>query len=104
MPSQMHPIPLRSTDPLEDYRRYPGCRVLLSCGACGYAKDYNPERIVMRLRELRVGGWKTPIVGIAAQMRRPCPACRKMQWTTRLAYPADMTEAEARRLMARMRN
>ncbi len=100
----MQPIPLRPTDPLEDYRRYPGCRVLLTCGACDYAKDYNPERIVMRLRELRVGGYKTPIVRIAAQMRRPCPTCRKMKWSSRLAYPDTMTEAEARRLMNRMRN
>lgn len=104
MPVEMHPIPLRSTDPLEDYRRYPGCRLLLTCSACDYARHYNPERIVMRLRELRVGGYKTPIVGIAAQMRRPCPACQKMKWTTRLAYPADLTEAEAKRLMRQIRS
>jgi len=100
----MQPILTRPTDPIEDHRRYPGCRVELTCKGCNYSKSYSPERIIQRLRELRVGGYKTPIVGIAAQVRKPCPKCQKISWLTRLSYPDHIDEAEARRLMNRMRN
>ncbi|MGH6911429.1 MAG: hypothetical protein ACREE0_21830 [Phenylobacterium sp.] len=38
-----------ATTALGDYRRYPGCRLLVVCGGCGWSKDYSPERVIARL-------------------------------------------------------
>ena len=33
-----------------DFRRYPGCRLYLTCGLCGWSKNYSVERVINRLR------------------------------------------------------
>ena len=97
-------LPLRADAPLEDFRRYPGCRLELICFGCAWAKSYDPERIIDRLRELHAGGWKTPISAVAQKVKRPCPKCGQTSWTTRLAYPSHMTEREAVARMRMVRN
>ena len=49
----MRPIPTDAATTLGAYRRHPGCRLRVACAACGWAKEYNPERVVARLHELR---------------------------------------------------
>ena len=98
------PIPTDPTATLGDYRRYPGCRLRLACAACGWAKDYNPERIIARLHELRAGGYPTPVHRLAARVAWNCPCCGRVKWRVDLAWPPTMTESEIKRLAHRQRN
>lgn len=100
--------PLRKIDlpkaRLEDARRYPGCVVMLGCVVCGYAKGYMVEKVILRLRELRDGGFQTPVGDVARMVKRTCPRCRGKDWITQFAYPAHLEERELKRLAARARN
>lgn len=100
----MRTIPANGTSAIGDFRRYPGCRLMLGCQACGYAKDYNPERVIDRLREMKSGGYATRLEDVAKRVVRTCPKCSKSKWRAQFAWPAGMTEGEARRLRNLYRN
>lgn len=87
-----------------DYPHYPGARLLLSCGFCGWAKDYNPERVIDRLRELKAGGHTTPVGEIARRVGWDCPGCGRAKWYADFAWPPHMSEGEIKRIAARYRN
>ena len=87
-----------------DYPRYPGARLLLSCALCGWSKDYNPERIIDRLRQLKTGGHTTLVRQIASRVGWNCPGCGRVNWRTDFAWPPGMDDAEIRRIAARYRN
>jgi hypothetical protein len=89
---------------LEDHRRYPLCHVMLSCGACAWARGYDPERIIDRLRTLRAGGHRTPVKDIARRVAWPCPACRRLHWAAELAWPPGVTDSQVRRRANLYRN
>lgn len=103
MPS-LRRITCAPEDCIGDFRRFPGCRLMLECALCSWSKSYNPERIIDRLWALKAGGHTTPIVQIARRVGWNCPACSRMRWRTQLIYPPELTEAEARRLANRYRN
>ena len=88
---------------MSDHRRFPGCRLLLTCTQCGWMKGYAPERVIDRLRELRAGGHRTRIAQVARQAR-PCPRCRTTTWQADFAWPAGMTDSEIKRLASLYRN
>jgi hypothetical protein len=90
--------------PLIDHRRYPLSRVVLVCGACAWARDYDPERVIEGLRTLRWGTASTVIKDVAGRVRAPCPHCRKTEWTTILAWPPGIDPAEIKRAANRYRN
>ena len=92
------------TATLGDFRRYPGCRVVLACAGCGLSKDYDPERIIDRLRELRAGGYPTTLVQVATRVGRRCPRCHQATWRAQFAWPAGMDEREIKRLANLYRN
>jgi hypothetical protein len=100
----MRPIPTDGTAALGDYRRYPGCRLLLACGACAWSKSYNPERLIDRLRELKAGGHATRLADVARRVAWNCPACGRMRWRAQFAWPRELAPGEARRLANRYRN
>jgi len=101
----MRPRPIPTTDPtLGDYRRYPGCRLFLTCSLCGWSKSYNPERIIDRLRELRSGGHATQVGQIARRVGWNCPGCGRVKWRSDFAWPANLDEREIKRLANRYRN
>ena len=100
----MRPIPLDDGASIGDFRRYPGCRLTLTCAMCGWQKPYNPERVIARLHELKSGGHATRIGDIARRVAWPCPGCHRLKWRGGLAWPPDLTAAEAKRLAARYRN
>jgi len=77
-------LPVNAHAPIAASRHHPGARLQLSCGACGWAKDYDPERIAARLAALKRGGASTPISAVAQSVQWPCPACRRMRWRTAL--------------------
>jgi hypothetical protein len=87
-----------------DFRRHPGCVLLLSCGACGWSKAYSPERILDRLLELKSGGHTTRLDQVARRVQWPCPGCHRLHWTTGFAYPPHIDAGEVRRQAARYRN
>jgi hypothetical protein len=89
---------------LEDHRRYPLCRVLLFCGLCGWARDYNPERIIARLRALRAGGYKTPVSHVARRVGWTCPGCGRCSWGSKLAYGKDVSPSEIQRAVRAIRS
>lgn len=97
-------IPGADTATLGDYRRYPGCRLLIVCADCGLAKDYNPERVIARLNALRAGGYPTLLPQVAARVARRCSRCHQATWRAEFAWPADMDEREIKRLADRYRN
>lgn len=97
-------IPHGNATPMQDHRRYPGCRLLLFCGACTVAKGYSPERIIDRLRALKAGGHDTKVADVARSVGWPCPTCGRMRWATQLAYPVGLGEREAKRLANVYRN
>ena len=99
------PVPGDSaTAVLGDHRRYPLCRIVLTCALCGWARGYDPERLIARLHELRAGGYATPVGAIAARVAWPCPMCRGVKWRSDLAWPADADPRDIRRLTAMIRN
>jgi len=93
----------RRSGTMADADFFPGCFVLVTCGACGHAKPYNPGRIVMRLRELRLGGTLATFEQIAARIEKTC-RCGVRDWRADLAYPPHMSSADVKRLQARARN
>lgn len=100
----MDRIPAGPTSALGDFMRYPGCRLLLVCAACGWSKAYNPERILTRLQVLKSGGHTTRLEQVAKRVQWPCPACHRLRWRAQFAYPPGLSPAEARRLASRYRN
>jgi len=90
--------------PLEDHQRYPLCRVLLYCAACGWARDYSPERIVIRLQALHQPGYRTLVGEVAGRVSWTCPACGRMRWVSLLAYRPDTSAAEVERAMRELRS
>lgn len=101
---KMRPIPAAAEDSIGDFRRYPGCRLLLSCAFCSWAKTYNPERIIVRLHELKAGGHATRLADCARKVGWNCPACSRIRWRMQFAWPPNLDPAEARRLASRYRN
>ena len=101
---QMRPVPAGEHATLGDHRRYPGCRVRLSCAMCGWSKSYSAERIIERLRQLRAGGHATRLAQVARRVGWDCPACHRVRWRADLAWPAGMSESEIKRLANRYRN
>jgi hypothetical protein len=89
---------------LGDHRRFPGCRFLITCALCGWAKGYNPERVLTRLHQLRAGGYATPVGELARRVAWPCPGCGRVKWRSELAWPPGFDEREARRLASLYRN
>lgn len=88
---------------LSDADFFPGCYVLVTCNACGHAKPFSPGRIVMRLRELHLGGTLATFGDVAGRMERKC-RCGMRDWRAELAFPPNATDADIRRLAARARN
>ena len=66
--------------------------------------EIDVEKIVDGMRKKRSGGWKTPIGHIARLVGWNCPYCGRHAWRTQLAYPATITEQEARRLARLIRS
>lgn len=100
----MRVIPLGPEASVGDFARYPGCRLAVTCAMCGWTKGYSPERIIHRLRELKAGGYTTSLAVVARRVQWPCPGCHRLKWCANLAWPPELTEAEAKRLAARARN
>jgi hypothetical protein len=75
--------------PLAACRHHPGARLQLRCGACGWTRDYDPERIAERLLELKRGGPSTPVAAVAMNVQWPCPGCGRMRWKSELVGPKD---------------
>ena len=88
---------------MADAGLYPGCQLLVSCGACGHRKSYNPGRVVMRLRELRLGGTLVTLGEIAGRIERKC-RCGTRDWRADLAWPPGMRDGDIKRLAAQARN
>ncbi len=101
---KMSPIPAAAEDSVGDFRRFPGCRLLLRCSACSWSRAYDPERVIARLQELRAGGHATRLADAARRVAWPCPACGRLRWRMQFAWPPDFDPREARRLAARYRN
>jgi hypothetical protein len=100
----MRRIPAEGTAAVGDFRRHPGCRLVLACAACAWSKSYDPERVIDRLRELKAGGHTTRLVDVARRVGWNCPACHRMRWRAQLAWPPGLTPGEAKRLADRYRN
>jgi hypothetical protein len=62
--------------PLAAWQAHPGAQLRLFCGACGWARTYDPERVARRLAERRAG-----------HIRKPCPGCERSRWRTVLVGP-----------------
>jgi hypothetical protein len=103
-PGEPRPIPADAATAIGDFARYPGCRLMLACAMCSWSRTYNPERVIRRLQELRTGGHATRLVDVAKRVGWNCPACARTRWRMQFAWPADLTEGEARRLAHRARN
>ena len=100
----MRLIPHDATAAIGDFRRYPGCRLLIACAACSWSKGYDPERVIDRLRALKAGGHATRMEDVARRVAWPCPACRRLKWRAQFAWPPGLGPREARRLADRYRN
>lgn len=92
------------TTRMEEHRRYPGCRLRLTCALCGWSKDYRPDRIIDRLNALRVSGHSTTLRQVAARVGWNCPACGHVKWRAQFAWPAGMDPREIKRLANLYRN
>jgi hypothetical protein len=82
---------------MADHRRHPLCRLLLWCALCGWARDYNPERIIQGLRAKGHGGYPTPVGRVASLVQWPCPGCGRVKWASQLAYPNTIDAREIAR-------
>ena len=100
----MRPIPADGTSTIGDFRRHPGCRLLLACAFCAWSRSYRPERVIDRLRELKAGGHTTRLLDVARRVGWNCPACGRMRWRAQLAWPAGLSPTEVKRLAERYRN
>lgn len=103
-PANWTPVPWTGPTTLGDHRRFPGARVLVQCGLCGWSKGYNPQRIITRLQQLRAGGYPTPLDQVARRVAWTCPGCGRVKWRAQLAWPPGMTETEIKRLMRIVRD
>lgn len=103
-PRAFRPLPNAEGATLGDHRKWPGCRLVVTCAMCGWSKGYNPERVIDRLRELRAGGHPTPVSQIARRVAWNCPGCHRVKWRSDLAWPADLDVREAKRLAGLYRN
>ena len=101
---QWTPVPSACDVTLGDHRRFPLCRVRLTCGLCGWAKGYSPARVIARLHELKAGGYPTPVGQLARRVAWTCPGCGRVKWRTELAWPPGTDEAEIRRLVRQLRS
>lgn len=90
--------------PLEDYRRYPLCRLLVYCGVCGWARDYSPERIIARLQALHQPGYRTQVGEVAGRISWSCPACGRVRWVSLLAYRPETTARDVERAARAIRS
>jgi hypothetical protein len=70
---------------------------VLACAACGWLNDYNPERIVDRLRALMAGGHMTTLAAVATRVSGNYPACARMRWRAQFGWPAGMDGREVKR-------
>jgi hypothetical protein len=106
MPSHpaLAPIPLGAGASIGDFRRYPGCRMTLTCAMCGWSKSYDPERVIQRLTQLKTGGHATRLEDVARRVAWNCPGCGRVRWRAGLAWPPGFTERDAKRLASRLRN
>ncbi|MEW5685885.1 MAG: hypothetical protein AB1942_13280 [Pseudomonadota bacterium] len=100
----MRAIPLGAEASIGDFQRYPGCRLAITCAACGWSKAYDPERVIVRLQALKAGGYATRLGEVARRVQWNCPACQRVHWRASLAWPPEMNPREARRLADRYRN
>ena len=78
----MEVLPVNAHAPLASHHHHPGSRLKLYCAACAWARTYDPQKIAARLVALKRGGPMTPISAVARSVQWPCPACRRMRWTT----------------------
>ena len=100
----MRIIPTDASASMGDYRRYPGCRLLITCAVCGWSKSYSPGRIIVRLQELKAGGHATPVAAIPRRIGWNCPACHRTRWRAQFAWPPTVNEREVKRLTNLYRN
>lgn len=103
-PHMLKEIPLGPEASIGDFRRYPGCRLTITCALCSWSRAYDPERIIARLHELNAGGHATALGLVAKRVQWPCPACHRLRWRAALAWPVGMTAREAKRLINLYRN
>jgi hypothetical protein len=89
---------------LEDHRRWPLSRVALYCADCGWARDYNPDAVARRLRELQSGGYRASVRDVARRVAWPCPACHRVNWASTLAYPKSLDRREVERAARQIRS
>jgi len=101
---KMQVLPLGEEATLGDTRFYPGARLLITCSLCGWAKSYNVERVIDRLRQLKTGGPPTRLGQVARRVAWPCPGCGRVKWRAQFAYPPGFSAADHRRLTNRYRN
>lgn len=100
----MRLIPHDGTQAMGDFRRYPGCRLLIACSACSWSKAYDPERVIDRLRALKAGGHATRVADVARRVQWTCPACGRLSWRAQFAWPPGLEPRDIRRLADRYRN
>jgi hypothetical protein len=104
MQNQVRRIATDNTTSLGDFRRWPGCRLLLTCTWCRATETYDPERIIARLQERRTGGPATQLRGLPGKVTRDCPHCGKRRWLAEFGWPAGTDAREVRRLANQYRN
>lgn len=100
----MRAIPIDRQAVIGDHPRWPGCRLTLTCAACGWTRGYDPARVLARLQALKAGGYTTPLAQVARRVQWPCPGCHRLHWRCGFAYPEPPDPREARRLAGRYRN
>ena len=93
----------RGNGTIKEADLFPGCFVLVTCNGCGHFKSYKPDRVVMRLRELRLGGARATFSDVAGRIERKC-RCGVRDGRAEVAWPPGMTEGEIKSLAARARN
>jgi hypothetical protein len=89
---------------LGEHIRYPGCKLVLFCGACDWSKAYEVGNVIDGLRALRKGGYHTHVEFVPELVRAHCPACSQKRWKACFGYPEDLDAREARRLAAQIRS
>lgn len=87
-----------------DFRKHPGSRIVFFCGGCGAPRAYDAERIIDRLRALRLGGYNTPVRELGRHARMACRGCGGARWDTQLAYPDTLDKREAERIARAIRS
>jgi hypothetical protein len=101
---EMRPISTSAETTIGDYRRYPGCRVVIACTGCGWRTIHGPEQVIDRLRALKAGGHATSLVRLAGRVTKRCPLCRQVAWRAGFGWPASLRESDIRRLANLYRN